>query len=43
MTSNSLMPAAGEVMILSRLLIVSGVEDAMLAHAEAQRVYGRGS
>ena len=29
-TSNGLMPAAGELMMLTRLLIVPGVEDEML-------------
>ena len=35
-TSNCLMPAAGELAMLNKLLIMSGV----LARAEAQRVYG---
>ena len=48
-TSNGLMPADRELMMLNRLLIVPGVEHArneehwgqfVLAHAEAQRVYG---
>ena len=47
-TSNGLMPAALELMMLSRLLIMPGVERAVqnhwgrfvLARAEAHRVYG---
>ena len=46
-TSNGLIPAVGELMMLNELLIVPGVEQAMnlmgefvLARAEAQRVYG---
>ena len=48
-TSNGLMPAASEFMMLNRLLIVPGVEHAMrnigvylcmLARAEEQKVYG---
>ena len=43
--SNGLTPAAGELIMLNRLLIVPGVEHAMwnqfvLSRAEAQRVYG---
>ena len=43
--SNDLTPAAGELMMLNRLLIVPGIEHAMrnqfvLSRAEAQRVYG---
>ena len=47
-TSNGLMPAAGELMMLNRLLINPGVQHAIrnigaqfgLARSEAQRVYG---
>ena len=42
-TSNSLMPAVGEPLMLSLLLIVPGIEHAfVLARAEAQRVYAAG-
>ena len=44
-TNNGSIPAAGELIMLNRLLIVPGVGQAMvskfvLARAEAQRVYG---
>ena len=50
-TSDGLMPAVGELMMLIRLLIIPGEQHAMqiiggefvLTHAEAQRVHGAAS